>query len=41
MFGTYNVSANCDAMFSGPAGQGFMAKLRNDIQHLVTVTVVG
>ena len=41
MFGTYNVSANCDAMFSGPAGKGFMAKLRNDIQHLVTVTVVG
>ena len=41
VFGTYNISANRDAMFSGPAGKGFVAKLRNDIQHLVTVTWAG
>jgi len=34
---TYNIGANTDAMFSGPAGKAFMDKVISDMHKLMEV----
>ena len=38
---TYNIGANRDTMFSGPAGKTFTMKLRDDIKRPIAVTWIG
>ena len=41
LIGTYNIGANRDSMFSGPAAKNFHLKLCDDITHLIAVAWVG